>query len=329
VNEMDSVELTPVATATQGNVVAASELARPEEAHEASSNGTLIAPAAGRGTCEACAAAAADGQPESVTSGYSYVYAIGRIEPRFPSPGVEKEFAQATGRAETAGLTDRQALSAVLTEQENRYLARQLCYVLTVAGLDTYILMPRTPGDHTILIDALRSEPGSGDRDVVVGVRGGLAPPEVCNGLEIPVVGFDQIYSFDVDSFISAMPRPEGMTAEDFEPKAADLLDRVMQIRDNAGGTPQHRALNYLAVRYPAVYTTTAEAFGRNSALTSVQVRRSPLSGVREVYDVTFTYTNRETDVEERYGTRVDVTEEFPFLVSKLAPFYEVFASDF
>jgi hypothetical protein len=40
----------------------------------------------------------------------AYVYAIGRIEPRFPTLSAEKEFAQATGRAETAGLTDRQAL---------------------------------------------------------------------------------------------------------------------------------------------------------------------------------------------------------------------------
>ena len=44
----------------------------------------------------------------------SYVYAIGRIEPRFPRPSVEKEFAQVTGRTETAGLTDRQALQRVL-----------------------------------------------------------------------------------------------------------------------------------------------------------------------------------------------------------------------
>jgi PatG Domain len=40
----------------------------------------------------------------------SYVYALGRIEPRFPRLSVEKEFAQATGRAETVNLTDRQAL---------------------------------------------------------------------------------------------------------------------------------------------------------------------------------------------------------------------------
>ena len=34
---------------------------------------------------------------------------------------MEKEFAQATGRDKTSGLTDRQALHAVLSKPENRY----------------------------------------------------------------------------------------------------------------------------------------------------------------------------------------------------------------
>ena len=81
----------------------------------------------------------------------SYVYAIGRVEPRFPSLASEKEFAQAAGRAETAGLTDRQVLHDVLSQRENRYLARQLCYVLAVEGLETYILQPRDPADFDLL----------------------------------------------------------------------------------------------------------------------------------------------------------------------------------
>ena len=43
----------------------------------------------------------------------AHVYTIGRIEARFPRLSVEKEFAQATGRAETAGQTDQQALYKV------------------------------------------------------------------------------------------------------------------------------------------------------------------------------------------------------------------------
>jgi hypothetical protein len=76
----------------------------------------------------------------------SFIYALGRIEPRFPSLGVEKEFAQVSGRAETARLSDRQAFHQVLTQLENRYLVRQLCWVMTIAGLDTYLLVPRDQG---------------------------------------------------------------------------------------------------------------------------------------------------------------------------------------
>ena len=89
----------------------------------------------------------------------SYVYALGQIETRFPRPSVEKEVAQATGRAETAGQTDRQAFQHILSQRENRYLARQLCWVLTVQGLETYILQPRDPADLDLLIEALRARP--------------------------------------------------------------------------------------------------------------------------------------------------------------------------
>jgi site-specific recombinase XerD len=76
-----------------------------------------------------CARCRATGRPSllAVCAGgqmatYSYVYVLGRVEPRFPGLAVEKELAQASGRAETAGLTDRQALYAVLSRPENRYL---------------------------------------------------------------------------------------------------------------------------------------------------------------------------------------------------------------
>ena len=44
--------------------------------------------------------------------------------------------------------------------------------------------------------------------------------------------------------------------------------------------------MNYCAVRYPAMYATAAEAYGRNCALTSVDVRPSPLSGTRNIVEV-------------------------------------------
>lgn len=39
--------------------------------------------------------------------------------------------------------------------------------------------------------------------------------------------------------------------------------------------------------------------------------------------DVIFALTNRSTDVSEKYFVRVDVTEEFPFLVTKMSHYYD------
>jgi hypothetical protein len=253
----------------------------------------------------------------------SYVYAIGRVEPRFASLASEKEFAQAAGRAETAGLTDRQVLHDVLSQRENRYLARQLCYVLTVAGLETYVLQPRDPADFELLIDAARADPSPADLDVIVGIRGPIAPPELCGGLLVPIVFFDQLYSFDRDSLIKSVPRPEGMTAKQFEPTANELFDRVMQVADNAGAMDEHRALNYVAVRYPAIYANAVEQHAADFSLSGVDILPSSLSSVRRIVEIILSYTNRNTDFTQKFFVRVDVTEEFPFLVTKLSPYFD------
>lgn len=287
-----------------------------------SRSGTTISPQAGAGTCATCGNPLASYPEGGMT--YPYVYALGRVEPRFPTVGVEKEFAQATQAtrgAKTEGLTNRQALYDIL--KQHRYLARQLCYVFTIEGLETYIVQPRDPLDLDLLVEAIRREPSPMDLDCVIGVRGPIAPPDMCNGLMVPIVVFDQLYSFDRDSLLKSIPRPEKVSEKQFRPTAEELLDLIMQMSDNAGATDEHRALNYLAVRDPAIYDRAVRSHQANASLTGVEVRPSPLSGTRKIVDVIFSYTNRNTDVVDKFSVRVDVTEEFPFLVTKLSPYFD------
>jgi hypothetical protein len=279
-------------------------------------NASLI-PQSGSETCATC------GGGSSNTAPPSYVYALGKVEWRFPKQSVEKEFAQATGRTETAGQTDREAIHTVLTQRQNRYLIRQLCWVLTIEGLETYILVPRDPADLDLLVEAVRPAPSPFDIDIIIGLRGPIAPPELCNGLMLPIVVFDQIYSFNRSALIQNIPRPETIPAKQFTQTCEELFDRIMQMADNAGTTDEHRALNYCAVRYPVIYTKAAEAYGQSCSLTGMEVRPSTLSGTRKIVDVIFSYTNRNTDFTEKFFVRVDVSEEFPFLVTKLSPYYD------
>jgi len=273
--------------------------------------------------CANCGTTAGDAQSNGGGTGSpNYVYAIGRIEARFPNLATEKEFTQAAGRTDTNGKTDQQTFHAVLSRRENRYLARQMCWVLGVQGLDTYLLAPRDPMDLDLLVEAIRPAASPNDIDVVVGIRGPIAPPEMCNGLTVPIVVVDQIYSFDRTSLIKAIPKPEKLTADRFEAAAEEVFSRVMQVADNAGTAADHRALNYLAMRYPGIYSKAAEQFAQDSSLTGVEVQSSVLSGTRNIVEVIFSYTNRKSDFVEKFFARVDVTEEFPFMVTKLSPYY-------
>jgi PatG Domain len=271
--------------------------------------GTVGIPLAGVTPCPTCGGAS---MPTS------YVYAIGRFKAYCPFLWVEKQIAQASGRTETAGQTDQQVFYNVLSRPENRYLARQLCWVFMIQGLETYIVVPRDPRDFDLLVEAIRPRPSPMDIDVVIGTRGPIAPPELCNGLMVPIVAFDQIYSFDRDAFIRAIPRPENMPEEQYRAAAEEVLDRILQMTDNAGATDDHRLLCYLAMQYKELYVNAARQFARGFSLKAVEVRPSPLSGTRKISEAILCYEERSTGSTEKFAVRADITGPFPFLETRL-----------
>lgn len=66
------------------------------------------------------------------------------------------------------------------------------------------------------LAAVLRPAPSPLDVDVIIALRGPTAPPSLCNGLMLPVVAFDQVYSFDRDTLIKSIPQPERAGAKEF-----------------------------------------------------------------------------------------------------------------
>ena len=283
-----------------------------------------------------CSACSAKSSPEgSKTSGNEksenkgtcglkslpFVYVLGQVEARFPNRSIEKEFVQIIERSKSANFEHQQAFYSVLSQPENRYLARKLSWILTKEGVPIYILLPTGPEDLDILLDAIRPSACPLDRQVVVGRKGPVAPPEMC-GLEVPMVLVDHLYSLEYNNFMKSI-HPELVADEKFKAAALELFRRMMQIADNTGSTEKHRALNYLAVRYLAIYSTAAEKLENSFSLTSAEAIPSRLSDSRKIISVVFSFTNRETGIMEKYFVRVDVTEEFPFIVTKMAPYYD------
>jgi len=262
-----------------------------------------------KGTCGACA------------SNLPYVYALGQIEARFPSKSIEKEYVQAIGRSKTADPTKLYGLYSVLSEPQNQYLARKLSWILTVEGVPIYILLPTSPEDIDTLMKATLPSDCPLDRSVIMGRKGPAASLDMC-GLEIPMVLIDHIFHHNHSAFVKSI-LSESISKEKFKAATEDMSRRMMQMAHNAGATDKHRALNYLAVRYSPIYARVAEELERNFLLTSVEAIPSRLSNNCKIVSVIFSFTNKETSVVEKYFIRVDVTEEFPFIVTEVSPYYD------
>src|SRR5262245_45865837 len=80
------------------------------------------------------------GAPRASTRGtaglQSYVWAIGKIRPAFPSLSVKKEYDQAVIPLRTR-LPDYALPFAVLTQGQNLYIAREMCWILQIDGAPT------------------------------------------------------------------------------------------------------------------------------------------------------------------------------------------------
>lgn len=251
------------------------------------------------------------------------VYVLGRVHAVFPDLSIQREFLQAAGADGTSYTTDAEALYHVLSAPENRYIARQMCYVLAVQGVDTNILEVSDSSVLDDLLEALRPVGDRRDLAVIVGYLGPVAPPDACQGLSVPVVDVQHVWAFDSRELIQAIDRPDDASSEEFEKSAGALLDRLLQLSDNAGTEPAERALNYLTVRDQEIYRKTYQKYREGYILSEVEVGNSRLSaGSQTVITVIFSYTHLQTNVTEKWFVRVGLAGLFPFRVTPLQSYY-------
>jgi hypothetical protein len=272
-----------------------------------------------------------------------FVYAIGRIVPQFPSLGVEKEFAQLTDGIESGGTVETALLRQVLSDPQNRYLGRHLCWVFTSQHVETFSVLPRDDSDLTRLIEMLPTEAGDDVVHVVVGRFGRSGFDTTCDSLNLPSIVPDQLLAFTLDEFIEAMPdMPDAIRESDntsSDPEQTDnsrpdetmrqfravirgVYPRLTRRADNHGMSDEHRALNYVSLRYPAIYHMALQAHRESKVLVNIETRPTP-SAARRLVSIRLTFRQRRTDIVEHYHCLVDVTDVFPFLASPLTLVYD------
>jgi hypothetical protein len=252
-----------------------------------------------------------------------FVYSYGHVEPRIPSVGVEKELVQFATRITRSGKDDLAFLRAILADRESRYLARQLCWVFVGYDGDLFVVLPRDLDELDSLVEAFASS-REGSISVAVGPAARTTGWTSDAGEPfLPRYAFDQLITFDIDEFVGRVPRAKDVPEESFADTVRTLFTRIVRRADNAGMSDEHRALNYVALRYPALYEAVARAAARSMMLAGpIETLADVTPDGRRVVTVRLPFRGTATDIVERHACRVDVTEEFPFLVSTLKQMY-------
>lgn len=240
---------------------------------------------------------------------------------RFPTLGIEREFQQREARIEgqipetaTRGTRIRGVLEA------NAHLARNVCYVFTVGGLPAYVVVPTSVQQAPELLSAIEHMDDPDYWCLLVGRRGPIAPPATCAGIVAPIVACDQLYSFSMDEWVDSLHvrvapalAARKLVRERFSASARELFMQITRSTENIGATQAHRALNYFIMQHPGVFLAVTERVG-TQRLQKIETRLILGLGLREQVAVIATFVDIATGVTERLFTRIDVTEEWPFV---------------
>ena len=267
-----------------------------------------IIPAQAPKACPACSAS----RTASQTIANPWIYVLGDVDAVIPNLAIEKEIWAAMAQVGTKDLPNEAATQKVLESPSYAYLARNMCYVLRVQEVETYILVPSVPLDYSLLVDAAKYEVSA-----VIGTRGPIAGPEMCNGLTLPIVVVEMVYNFNKPDLISKMPLPPGTdpTGEaKFRAAASETFEYVSQLV-SAGQQDGERALAKILLSDQDFYYTISNAFAQDEQLLSVNLKPvlsvSPVSQI----DVVVTTANRKTGMQRSTFARYNTQTKFPFRV--------------
>ncbi|WP_394391708.1 hypothetical protein [Shewanella woodyi] len=261
-------------------------------------------------------------EPAHTSVSTGLIYVVGSINALFSSLSMEQEFIQASiTDGETVPPALSQPLDQVALEQynnqsqqsqwlykglsqpQNLYIAREMMWTLeNTDSNQLYNLLPTSSECLLQLIIALSPETG---QVIVVG-----------NLTENNVVAVSKIVA------VGATPLAKLSQKQTNANSFTDLIDELLSLNANNGGSDADRGLNYALYNNPSIYLKSyelcyqANASGPNPSgyqLVNVKVQTKP-SGDRIIAKVIFDYQGINTGATQSWYCAVDVTGEYPFI---------------
>ena len=293
----------------------------PEAAESSSAHVGRPAPqgASAAGAEQSCPECAARGARPAQPAPEQFAYVLGRLDVRFPSLGIEREYQQRERVIADLPREPRNArVRAVL--EKNPHLATRVGWILSVGGSPTFALNAASSGLKDSFFSALSQADQPEHFCVVIGRVGPFVNPASYGGLLIPLLMVDQMYVGSLVAWTGGLAavaktalKGRKIGEERFQAAARELFRNVTGMPDNMGVSDGHRALNYLLVQHPGMFLAAAER--EDQLLDRIETRVQLSAGGRRHVVVILVFVDRATGVAERVFCSVDVTEEWPFVL--------------
>lgn len=208
--------------------------------------------------------------------------------------------------------------------RQNLHFASGLTFILMQDQIPLYAVQPAGPFALQIygaMLDALESSlDATRNREQRVSIPGVIAgSTRLLNGMTVPVIFPDLrgMYKWQSHELIAAAKAAVG---KDVAPDddIFNFLNRVYYELRNLGVAPQERALNFAATNAYQTNVAFAEAAGRNLALDSITVAKSPICRPdSDCWDVQLLMFDPENErrASRVYRYTVDVSDVLPVTV--------------
>lgn len=274
------------------------------------------------------------------SSAQSYVYVIGHINAHFPNLSIEKEFQQAALLADQpitglSTVSDEVALAQVnqlpdldsqlytlLSQPQYNYIARQMSWTLNNADNNQiYTLLPTSNQRLQQFIAAIAPQSDQQPQQVIL--VGSVLPDQ---GGTLPKVLVSNTTPANTSTLINVVANGQLTSQTQLNDLTALTLE-ILSLSANDGETDSDRALNYALYQHPLIYKMSYE-LGYSVSSTSPNPSGYQLlnvrvllqnSGNRSVASIIFDYGGINTGARQSWYCTVDVTGEYPFLLTPWA----------
>jgi cyanobactin maturation PatA/PatG family protease len=211
--------------------------------------------------------------------------------------------------------------------RENPHFVSGITFILMQDQIPLYAVQPAgpfAPQTYSAIFDALESsldEKHSKEQRVSIpGLISGST--RLLNGMTVPVIYPDLrgMYKWQSHELIAAAKAAVGKDVAS-EDEILNFLNRVYYELRNLGVAPQERAINFAATNAYQTQVAFAESAGRNLALDSIQVVKSPICRPdSDCWDVQLQMFDPENErrASRVYRYTVDVSEMLPVTVGSV-----------